>query len=120
MAAVWLQNSTVITIDRTLPVSIFFYGFNFIFTCISTFSMPAELSTEVKDSISLVLAMGSIPLLMISCMQSQVLSRSKGWVMNRKKTGTNRSLAMRPMSIHDTYAPTTFKHVQTNAGFEVS
>ena len=76
-------------------------------------STPIFSKTSVNDSTSLVLATGSIPLLMISCIQSQALSLNSGIDMNRMITGTNLSFAIRPMSIHEIYLPTTSRHIQT-------
>jgi len=50
---------------------------------------PALSSTDVNDSMSFVLPTGSIPLLMISCIQSHALSRMRGLDINRRSTVTN-------------------------------
>ena len=63
---------------------------------------PLLCSTEKNDSMSVVLATGSMPLLMISRIQSQVLSLSNGNDMKRSSTETNFSLAIRLMSIQAT------------------
>ena len=81
----------------------------------ATFKTPTFSRTSAKDSISLVLATGSMPLLMISWIQSQALSRSSGADINRMMTGTNLSLAIRFMSIQEMNLPITSRQVHTSS-----
>ena len=84
------------------------------------FNIPWLSKTLVKDSTSLVFATGSMPLLIMSWIQSHALSRNNGIDMNFSKTITTLSLTTRWMSIHEIYFPITSRHIQVSSGLLLS